>query len=51
LFVALRRLGVPAKFARFAGESHTLATAGRPDRRIARLTMILEWLTEHNKID
>lgn len=49
LFVALRRQGTEAKFARFPGESHTLATAGRPDNRITRLTMILEWLTEHNK--
>lgn len=47
LFVALRRLGVPARFARFPGEGHTLATAGRPDHRIARLRMILDWLAEH----
>ena len=47
LFVALRRLGVPARFARFPGEGHTLATAGRPDHRIARLTMIIGWLAEH----
>ncbi len=48
LFVALRRLGVPARFARFPGEGHTLATAGRPDHRIARLTMIIDWLAEHS---
>jgi dipeptidyl aminopeptidase/acylaminoacyl peptidase len=47
LFVALRRLGVPARFARFPGEGHTLATAGRPDHRIARLAMIIGWLAEH----
>lgn len=47
LFVALRRLGVRARFARFPGEGHTLATNGRPDHRIARLNLILEWLAEH----
>jgi dipeptidyl aminopeptidase/acylaminoacyl peptidase len=47
LFVALRRLGVPARLARFPGESHSLATGGRPDHRIARLDMIIDWLAEH----
>ncbi|HEX3592913.1 MAG TPA: S9 family peptidase [Pseudonocardiaceae bacterium] len=48
LFVALRRLGVPAKFARFPGATHTLSTTGRPDQRIARLQLMLDWLAEHN---
>lgn len=48
LFVALRRHGVPARFARFPGASHNLATAGRPDHRIARLDMILAWFAEHS---
>ncbi|HEX5405761.1 MAG TPA: S9 family peptidase [Pseudonocardiaceae bacterium] len=48
LFVALRRLGVPARFARFPGEGHTLATSGRPDHRITRLTMIIGWLAEYD---
>jgi dipeptidyl aminopeptidase/acylaminoacyl peptidase len=47
LFVALRRLGVSTRFVRFPGESHNLATGGRPDHRIARLTMIINWLAEH----
>ncbi|HEX5114924.1 MAG TPA: S9 family peptidase [Pseudonocardiaceae bacterium] len=51
LFVALRRLGVPARFARFPGESHNLATAGRPDHRITRLRMIIAWLGEHGEPD
>lgn len=51
LFTALRRLGVPARFARFPGESHNLATAGRPDHRIARLDLILAWLAEHGGLD
>jgi dipeptidyl aminopeptidase/acylaminoacyl peptidase len=47
LFVALRRLGREAVFLRFPGESHGLPTAGRPDRRVARLTAILDWLAGH----
>jgi dipeptidyl aminopeptidase/acylaminoacyl peptidase len=47
LFVALRRLGREVVFLRFPGESHGLPTAGRPDRRVARLTAILDWLAEH----
>jgi dipeptidyl aminopeptidase/acylaminoacyl peptidase len=47
LFVALRRLGREAVFLRFPGESHSLPAAGRPDRRVARLTAILDWLAGH----
>jgi dipeptidyl aminopeptidase/acylaminoacyl peptidase len=47
LFVALRRLGREVVFLRFPGESHGLATGGRPDRRVARLTAILDWLGDH----
>ena len=47
LFVALRRLGREVVFLRFPDESHSLPTAGRPDRRVARLTAILDWLAEH----
>jgi dipeptidyl aminopeptidase/acylaminoacyl peptidase len=48
LFVALRRLGKVARFVRFPGESHGLATGGRPDHRVTRLELILSWLAEHN---
>jgi dipeptidyl aminopeptidase/acylaminoacyl peptidase len=47
LFVALRRLGREVVFLRFPGESHGLPTAGRPDRRVARLTAVLDWLAAH----
>jgi dipeptidyl aminopeptidase/acylaminoacyl peptidase len=47
LFVALRRAGRECRFLRVPGESHSLATAGRPDRRIRRLTEILAWLDSH----
>jgi dipeptidyl aminopeptidase/acylaminoacyl peptidase len=49
LFVALRRLGRQARFVRFPGESHALATAGRPDHRITRLGMIISWLADHDE--
>lgn len=47
LFAALRRLGREVVFLRFPGESHNLPTNGRPDRRVARLTAILDWLADH----
>ncbi|MGH3168502.1 MAG: alpha/beta hydrolase family protein, partial [Trebonia sp.] len=47
LFVALRRLGREAVLLRFPGESHAMNTAGRPDRRVARLSAILDWLAAH----
>jgi dipeptidyl aminopeptidase/acylaminoacyl peptidase len=46
-FAALRRTGTEAVLARFPGESHTFTSGGRPDRRIARLRMILDWLAAH----
>ena len=47
LFVALRRLGREVVFARFPGESHGFTAGGRPDRRIARLKLIVSWLDAH----
>jgi dipeptidyl aminopeptidase/acylaminoacyl peptidase len=47
LFAALRRRGVDVVFLRFPGESHGMASAGRPDRRVARLAAILDWLAAH----
>ncbi len=46
-FTALRRSGTPAVLARFPGESHTFTASGRPDHRIARLRLILDWLARH----
>jgi dipeptidyl aminopeptidase/acylaminoacyl peptidase len=42
-FVALRRLGVEARFVRFPFENHELSRSGRPDRRVRRLREILDW--------
>jgi dipeptidyl aminopeptidase/acylaminoacyl peptidase len=47
-FVALRRLGREAKFVRFPGGSHSWAVVGRPDHRITRLHLILDWFAEHS---
>ncbi|HEX4221959.1 MAG TPA: S9 family peptidase [Pseudonocardiaceae bacterium] len=47
LFTALRRLGREAKFVRFPGGSHSWANTGRPDHRMARLHLILDWFAEH----
>lgn len=46
-FTALRYLGKEAVFVRFPGESHDLSRTGRPDRRVARLQWIVDWLAEH----
>lgn len=43
VFVALKRLGVPAEMVRFPDETHELSRSGRTDRRIARLNHILRW--------
>lgn len=48
LFTALKRLGkAPTKLVRFPGEGHELSRSGRPDRRVARLEMILSWFEGH----
>ena len=46
-FNALKRLNVPTRFVRFPGESHELSRSGRPDRRVRRLTEMLEWLEKY----
>ena len=47
-FVALKRIGkADTKFIRFPGEGHELSRSGRPDRRVQRLEVILEWFGAH----
>lgn len=46
-FVALKRLGREAVFVRLPGESHGYTAGGRPDRRIERLKLIIDWLDTH----
>lgn len=43
LFMALKRLGVPAELVRFADENHDLSRNGRPWHRIFRLRRYLDW--------
>jgi dipeptidyl aminopeptidase/acylaminoacyl peptidase len=46
-FTALKRLNVPTRFVRFPDESHELSRSGRPDRRVRRLTEMLEWFEKY----
>jgi dipeptidyl aminopeptidase/acylaminoacyl peptidase len=46
-FVALKRLNVPTRFVRFPDEGHELSRSGRPDRRVRRLTEMLEWFQKY----
>jgi len=43
-FNALRRLGKKVEFIRFPDASHTMAAQGRPKQRLARLSIISDWL-------
>lgn len=51
LFVALRRLKKEAEFIRFPGESHGLSYSGRPDHRIARMSLISSWFDSYTDTD
>jgi dipeptidyl aminopeptidase/acylaminoacyl peptidase len=43
LFVALRALGRTVEYVLYPEESHVYMAAGRPDRRIDRMTRVLDW--------
>ena len=43
LFVTLKALKREVEFVRFPEETHDLSRTGRPDRRLARLEVILRW--------
>jgi dipeptidyl aminopeptidase/acylaminoacyl peptidase len=43
LFVALRTLGRTVEYVLYPDEFHAYATTGRPDRRIDRMTRLLDW--------
>jgi len=47
LFVALRLLGREVEYVLYPGEYHVYATIGRPDRRIDRMTRMLDWFDRH----
>ncbi|MBA2299592.1 MAG: S9 family peptidase, partial [Chloroflexi bacterium] len=47
LFIALRHLGREVEYVLYPEESHTYASSGRPDRRIDRMTRMLDWFDRH----
>lgn len=47
LFTALRVLGRTVEYIVYPEESHVYFTAGRPDRRIDRMTRMLDWFDRH----
>lgn len=47
LFVALRVLGRTVEYVLYPEESHVYLAAGRPDRRIDRMTRVLDWFDRH----
>ena len=47
LFVALRSLGRTVEYVLYPEQSHIYAVVGRPDRRIDRMTRMLDWFDRH----
>jgi dipeptidyl aminopeptidase/acylaminoacyl peptidase len=46
-FIALRHLRRVVEYVLYPGESHVYASAGRPDRRIDRMTRLLDWFDRY----
>lgn len=47
LFIALRHLGRVVEYVLYPEESHVFSSSGRPDRRIDRMTRMLDWFDRH----
>jgi dipeptidyl aminopeptidase/acylaminoacyl peptidase len=47
LFTALRTLGRTVEYVLYPEESHVFAVVGRPDRRIDRMTRMLDWFDRY----
>ena len=47
LFVALRVLGREVEYVLYPDEYHVYAMTGRPDRRVDRMTRMLDWFDRH----
>ena len=47
LFTALRVLGREVEYVLYPDESHIFQATGRPDRRIDRMTRMLDWFDRH----
>ncbi|MFT8723985.1 MAG: S9 family peptidase [Liquorilactobacillus nagelii] len=50
-FIALKALGVKAKFIRFFGESHELSRSGKPSNRVERLKEIVNCFSQEDYFD
>src|SRR5699024_366059 len=49
-YVALRRLGVEAQYVRIPGESHGLASSGKPSHRLERLKHMINWFDYYKQV-
>ena len=49
LFVALRTLRRTVEYVLYPDESHVYAVTGRPDRRVDRMTRMLDWFDRYLK--
>ncbi len=47
LFIALRHLGRIVEYVLYPEESHVYSSSGRPDRRIDRMTRMLDWFDRY----
>jgi dipeptidyl aminopeptidase/acylaminoacyl peptidase len=47
LFIALRHLGRTVEYVLYPEESHVFSSSGRPDRRVDRMTRMLDWFDRH----
>jgi dipeptidyl aminopeptidase/acylaminoacyl peptidase len=47
LFIALRWLRRTVEYVLYPEEFHVYASSGRPDRRIDRMTRMLDWFDRH----
>src|SRR5690606_27922792 len=49
LFIALRTLRRTVEYVLYPDESHVYAVTGRPDRRVDRMTRMLDWFDRYLK--
>ena len=47
LFTALRVLGREVEYVLYPEETHEIQAVGRPDRRVDRMTRMLDWFDRH----
>jgi dipeptidyl aminopeptidase/acylaminoacyl peptidase len=47
LFIALRHLGRIVEYVLYPDEAHVFSSSGRPDRRIDRMTRMLDWFDRY----